>query len=218
MKYVGYHRTSTKEQNPDRGIRALNDFSKQRGIKIKKIYVDQATGKNFNRPQYKIMRDEVLDEGDVLIISELDRLGRNKEDTLKELKYFKEHGIRIMILELPTTLMEEGEQDNKLYKSMVEIVTNLMIEMLAAQAETELAKMKKRQKEGLDTLREKGEWYKLGRPRVMKQEEFNREYQKVEKGEVAPYELMRRLNLKRSTYYLYRRNYKAEGKIGGGNQ
>lgn len=207
MKYVGYHRTSTKEQNPDRGIRALNDFAKQRGIKIKKIYVDQATGKNFNRPQYKIMRDEVLDEGDVLIISELDRLGRNKADTLKELKYFKEYGIRVMILELPTTLMEEGEQKDELYKLMLEIVTNLMIEMLAAQAETELAKMKKRQREGLDTLREKGEWYKIGRPRVMKQEEFNREYQKVLKGEVAPYELMRRLNLKKSTYYLYRKKY-----------
>lgn len=207
MKYVGYHRTSTKEQNPDRGIRALNDFAKQRGIKIKKIYVDQATGKNFNRPQYKIMRDEVLDEGDVLIISELDRLGRNKADTLKELKYFKEYGIRVMILELPTTLMEEGEKKDELYKLMLEIVTNLMIEMLAAQAETELAKMKKRQREGLDTLREKGEWYKIGRPRVMKQEEFNREYQKVLKGEVAPYELMRRLNLKKSTYYLYRKKY-----------
>lgn len=207
MKYVGYHRTSTKEQNPDRGIRALNDFAKQRGIKIKKIYVDQATGKNFNRPQYKIMRDEVLDEGDVLIISELDRLGRNKADTLKELKYFKEYGIRVMILELPTTLMEEGEQKDELYKLMLEIVTNLMIEMLAAQAETELAKMKKRQREGLDTLREKGEWYKIGRPRVMKQEEFNREYQKVLKGELAPYELMRRLNLKKSTYYLYRKKY-----------
>lgn len=207
MKYVGYHRTSTKEQNPDRGIRALNDFAKQRGIKIKKIYVDQATGKNFNRPQYKIMRDEVLDEGDVLIISELDRLGRNKADTLKELKYFKEYGIRVMILELPTTLMEEGEQKDELYKLMLDIVTNLMIEMLAAQAETELAKMKKRQREGLDTLREKGEWYKIGRPRVMKQEEFNREYQKVLKGELAPYELMRRLNLKKSTYYLYRKKY-----------
>ena len=162
----------------------------------------------------------MLDEGDVLIISELDRLGRNKADTLKELKYFKEHGIRVMILELPTTLMDMGEYKDELLRLVMEIITNLMIEFLAVQAETELVKMKKRQREGLDTLREKGEWYKLGRPRVMKQADFNKEYQKVISGEIAPYELMRRLNLKKSTYYLYRKNYmgKSDGKIGEDSQ
>ncbi|MFV0364353.1 MAG: recombinase family protein, partial [Suipraeoptans sp.] len=46
-----------------------------------------------------------LREGDSLIVSELDRLGRNKADTLKELQYFKDHKIRVMVLELPTSLM-----------------------------------------------------------------------------------------------------------------
>lgn len=59
---------------------------------VKKIFTDQQTGKNFDRPRYLIMKEDVLRHGDTLIISEIDRLGRNKEDTLKELRYYKERG------------------------------------------------------------------------------------------------------------------------------
>lgn len=62
------------------------------------------TGKNFSRPRYTVLRDDILREGDILIIAEVDRLGRNKKDTLEELRLLANRNIRVMILEIPTTL------------------------------------------------------------------------------------------------------------------
>ena len=76
MKYVAYHRTSTKDQHLDRGIAEINKFCSDSGISLykDKVYTDQQTGKNFNRPRYSMLKDEILESGDVLIITELDRL------------------------------------------------------------------------------------------------------------------------------------------------
>ena len=108
MKYVAYHRTSTKDQHLDRGIAELTKYCADNAISLykDKVYTDQQTGKNFNRPRYTMLKDEILESGDVLIVTELDRLGRNKEATLKELRFFKDNGIRVMVLELPTTLID----------------------------------------------------------------------------------------------------------------
>ena len=57
MKYYGYHRTSTKEQHLDRGITAITDYCNEHNIKLEKIYTDQQTGKNFNRPRYTILKE-----------------------------------------------------------------------------------------------------------------------------------------------------------------
>ena len=97
MSVYGYHRTSTCDQHLDRGIQAINEYCQTNNLKLGKIFTDQQTGKNFDRPRYLIMKEDVLRQGDTLIISEIDRLGRNKEDTLKELQYYKGNGIRVFI-------------------------------------------------------------------------------------------------------------------------
>ena len=71
MKRYGYHRTSTKEQHLDRGITEINEYCKSNNLELEKIFTDQQTGKNFNRPRYTIMKEDVLREGDELIITEL---------------------------------------------------------------------------------------------------------------------------------------------------
>jgi len=106
MKRYGYHRTSTREQHLDRGITEINAYCTTNNLELEKIFTDQQTGKNFNRPRYTIMKEDVLRAGDELIITEVDRLGRNKQETLKELQYYRDNGIRVKILELPTTLMD----------------------------------------------------------------------------------------------------------------
>ena len=90
MKRYGYHRTSTREQHLDRGIAEITGYCESNNLSLEKIYTDQQTGKNFNRPRYTILKEDVLRPGDELIITEVDRLGRNKADTLKELQHFKE--------------------------------------------------------------------------------------------------------------------------------
>ena len=151
-KFVAYHRTSTKDQHLDRGINEITEYCKSNNIKLykNKVYTDQKTGKNFDRPRYQMLKDEILEEGDVLIVTELDRLGRNKEATLQELRFYKEHNIRVMVLELPTTLIDLSSMENSMARMMMETINNMMIELYASMAQAEIEKKEKRQREGIE--------------------------------------------------------------------
>lgn len=216
MKYIGYHRTSTEEQKLDRGINEITKYCGTNGIKLHrdKIYCDRQTGKDFLRPNYQLLRQEVLEGGDVLIITEVDRLGRNKEDTLKELRYFKDNNIRVMILELPTTLVDINSMGNDMAKMMMETINNMLIELYASLAEAEMHKRVKRQREGYEALRASGKWEEvMGRPRALAKETFENDYKLVLEGKLRPVELMRQYNLSRATYYRYRDDYHKENNV-----
>ena len=202
MRY-GYHRTSTKEQHLDRGVAEITEYCKQNHLELERIYTDQQTGKNFNRPRYQVLKEDVLRSGDELIITEVDRLGRNKQDTLKELQYFKDNNIRVKILELPTTLMDYSKLDNSMAQMLMETVNNMLIELYAAMAQSEIEKKEKRQREGIEAKKARGEWNDYGRPVRMSIEEFRKEYQKVTEGKLKPFELMKKLGLSKSTFYRY---------------
>lgn len=205
-KYYGYHRTSTEEQHLERGIAEIQSYCQDNGIQLKELFLDQHTGKSFDRPEYKVLK-RILDEGDTLIITEVDRLGRNKADTMKELQWFKEHGVRLLILEIPTTLMDISNMDNELARLMLSTINNMMVELYVSMAEAEMHKKEKRQREGLEELRKSCNWDKMGRPRKMSQVEFNLQYGRVVKGEISPFKLMKELGLNKSTYYNYKKAY-----------
>ena len=160
--------------------------------------------KNFNRPRYTMLKDEILESGDVLIVTELDRLGRNKEATLKELRFFKDNGIRVMVLELPTTLIDLSAMENSMARMMLETINNMMIELYASMAQAEIEKKEKRQREGIEQKKARGEWDDYGRPRVMDLEEFATHYRLVQQGEKKPFELMRELGMTKPTFYRYK--------------
>lgn len=130
MKRYGYHRTSTREQHLDRGIKEITAYCEQNLLELEKIYTDQQTGKNFNRPRYQVLKEDVLRAGDELIITEVDRLGRNKQETLKELQYYRDNNIRVKILELPTTLMDISKLDNSMAQMLMETVNNMLCRTL----------------------------------------------------------------------------------------
>ena len=207
MSVYGYHRTSTRDQHLDRGIKAINEYCQTNNLEIGKIFTDQQTGKNFERPRYIIMKEDVLRRGDTLIISEIDRLGRNKEDTLKELRYYKENGIRVMILEILTTLVDYSSLDNTMAAMVMETVNNMLIEMYTVFAQVEVEKKEKRQREGIKAKKERGEWGDYGRPRVIDSDVFNEEYKKVVEGELKPFECMRALEMTKPTFYRYKKQY-----------
>ena len=60
MKRYGYHRTSTREQHLDRGIKEITAYCEQNNLELEKIFTDQQTGKNFNRPRYQVLKEDVL--------------------------------------------------------------------------------------------------------------------------------------------------------------
>ena len=146
----GYHRTSTREQHLDRGIAEITKYCEEHNMKLEKVYTDQQTGKNFERARYIVLTEDVLRAGDTLIITEIDRLGRTKQDTLDELRKLKEKNVRVMVLELPTTLIDYSSIDNEMAKMMMETVNNMMIELYASMAEAEMHKKQKSKKKDMN--------------------------------------------------------------------
>lgn len=80
MKRYCYYRTSTREQHLDRDIKEITAYCNQNQLELEEIYTDQQTGKNFNRPRYQVFKEDVLRAGDELITTEVDRIGRNKQE------------------------------------------------------------------------------------------------------------------------------------------
>jgi len=212
MLYFAYHRTSTTDQHLDRGIKSINDFIQERKISLHhSIFTDQCTGKNFSRPGYKSMKEEMLfqiSQGNEvsLVVTELDRLGRNKQLTLNEIRNMQSIGIRLMVLEIPTTLIELPN-DNNMSKMMMETINNMLLEMYASFAHAEMEKRAKRQREGIEAKKVRGEWSDYGRPRALDFNKFTSYYERVLKGELKPKEVMDLLNITKPTYYRYKKEY-----------
>lgn len=206
--YYGYHRVSTKDQNLDRGIKGIEDFCKQKNYPLQKIFLDKISGKSFDRPRYTVLKEDVLREGDTLILYELDRLGRNKKEIIDELRYYEDHNIRVMFLDIPTSTIDLSEESDSMNKLITDTINKVVIEIYAMQAETELQRKEKRQREGIEAKKARGEWDDYGRHRLMSTEEFAKQYKKVEQGKIGSLELMRQLKMKKSTYFKYVNEYK----------
>ena len=204
MQIYGYHRTSTKEQHLDRGIQEIERYCNEHEMALTNIFTDQETGKNFNRPRYTVLVEDVLRPGDILIVTELDRLGRNKYDTMQQIQRIKNMGVRLMVLELPTTLMDLSVMDNAMARMMLETINNMMLELYASMAQAELEKKEKRQREGIEAKKLRGEWDDYGRPSVMKQETFDENFQSVVSGETTPTQLRKNLREAGVTYKVYK--------------
>jgi len=210
MAVYGYHRTSTTDQHLDRGIKAIHEYCSANKLELTELFTDQQTGKNFNRPDYNALKRIAKHKGDIIILSELDRLGRNKEDTLKELQHYKELGVRVMILEIPTTLVDYSKMDNDMASMIMQTINNMLVEMYATFAHAEMQKREKRQREGIQAKKERGDWDNYGRPRAIEYRVFKTLYSKVLSKELKPFECMRQLGMTKPTFYRYKNRYEKE--------
>lgn len=190
-KILGYARVSSKEQNLDRQINELEKF-----VLKENILVDKASGKNFDRPGYQALKGALgLRAGDVLYITSLDRLSRNKEEIKAELQWFKDNKIRLKILDLPTSLIEvpQGQE------WILEMITNILVEVLASMAEQERLSIRKRQAEGIAAAKAKGKY--LGRPRLEYPINFESVYSRWVAKEITAKQAMKELGLASSSFY-----------------
>ena len=194
-----YIRVSTKDQNLDRQLAAVKEYRPE--LLEKNIYRDKQSGKNFERTAYLQLK-EVVRSGDELIVKELDRLGRNKEEIQKELAWFKEHKIVVRILDVPTTLIDFQGQE-----WVFEMINNVLIEVMGAIAQQERNKILQRQMEGIAAMPivdGKKVSVKTGRPignpgkQVVGFEKF---LAKTKKGEITVTESCRELGISRTQWY-----------------
>ena len=186
-----YARVSTKEQNLDRQLAAFREL----GADERDIICDKESGKDLDRPGYRMLRDYMLRPGDTLVIKSLDRLSRRKEDIKNELRHFQETGVRVKIIDLPTSMIEvpAGQE------WVLDMVNNILIEVLGTIAEQERETTLKRQAEGIAAAREKG--VDFGRPKIEYPSDWAQVYVAWKSGGISARMAMERLGLKKTTFY-----------------
>lgn len=192
---IGYIRVSTQEQNIERQISELKKY----GIEDRYIFIDRLSGatKSDTRPGFSALK-MVIRAGDVLYIHELDRLGRNKTDITKELRYFKENNILVRILDIPTTMVNL-DADNETTKIIMDMVNNVLIEVMATLAEADFNRIHKRQKEGIEAAKKRG--VKLGRPTMQITEDFKKAYTSWKNKEKMAKDIISDLKMKPASFY-----------------
>lgn len=207
---IYYARVSSKDQNLARQI----ELFKSMGATDEQIITDKKSGKDFNREGYLSLKSAMgLRSGDTLVIKELDRLGRNKDAIKEELEYWKSKGVRVMVCDIPTTMMELP--DNSQW--VIDMVTNILIEVLSTIAEQERLKTKNRREEGVASMPigEDGKRHSLktgratGRPNTELPSEWEQYYTRWKSGDITARSMMQSLGLKKSTFYNLVKQYEA---------
>lgn len=146
-KVYGYARVSSRDQNEERQMIALEKFP----VPPKRIFLDKQSGKDFNRPNYRrVLRR--LKKDDVLVIKSIDRLGRNYDEILIEWrKITKEIGAAIVVLDMP--LLDTRQVRGDL---MGTFIADLVLQVLSYVAQTERDNIRQRQAEGIAAAKARG--------------------------------------------------------------
>lgn len=197
-----YGRVSSKGQNLARQLESAKNYGKP----FDHVFTDKKSGKDFEREDYQKMKS-ILEPGDEVVVHALDRLGRNKEMIKEELAWFKEHGVIVRILNVPTTLIEypAGQE------WVMDMVNNILIEVLGAFAEQEREDNKKKQAEGIAAMpvNEKGrkistkpgkEGHVYGR-KEKRPDNFSEVYARQQGGEIKLAEALKLTGVGRTRWY-----------------
>lgn len=199
MRKFFYVRVSSKDQSVERQVAV----AKEMGIPEEYVFIEKASGKDFKRPEYQLMK-RMLRSGDILYIQSLDRLGRNKQMILEEwqeLIQIKE--IEIIVLDMPLL-------DTTRYKDLNGIetlISDLILQLLSYMAEDERNRIRARQKEGVEVAIRKG--VKFGRRKIEMTDTFPSVYQEWKQQKITAVEAMNRVGMKRNTFYRRVKEYES---------
>lgn len=200
MKRYFYSRVSSKDQNLARQLAVAKQYKQH----IDRVFSDKQSGADFVRDDYNKMKN-LAERGDEVVIPELDRLGRDKVGIKEELAWFKERGIIVRVLNVPTTLIEypPGQE------WVMDMVNNILIEVLGAMAEEERKNTRRRQAEGIAAMPTDAEGYKIsaktgrrfGRVAKARPENFREVYDRQQNGEIRLKEALLLVGVGRTRWY-----------------
>ena len=146
---------------------------------------------------------KAMRKGDTLYIKSIDRLGRNKELIKNYLNQFKEKGIRVKIIDIPTTMQDRPQEE----EWVIDMINNIIIEVYTSMAEQERQNIKQRQSEGIAVAKSKGKH--LGRPVMELPEEWNKLYKEWKAGQITAVAFMDAIGMKKATFYKKVKEYEA---------
>lgn len=204
-RVMGYARVSSTGQNLDRQLMALRKY-----VPDENIVTDKQSGKNLERPRYQALKGPLgLRRGDILVITSLDRLSRNKQEMKGELQWFKDHGIHLQVIDLPTTMIRLGEGQEWIR----DMVNNILIEVLSSIAEEERRTIRQRQREGIAAARTQGK--RFGRPEKEYPEDWEIYYARYKQGELTRKYIVQQMGISVERFkYLARKYEKGQVKRG----
>lgn len=194
-KVYAYCRVSHNDQNVSRQVTAVKAYALEHELVLdeRDIIIDKASGKDFCRDGWRLLKEHLLRPQDILIIKELDRLSRDYNGIKEEWHNLCFMNINIVIIDTPIL--------NTLEKSDLEktLISNIVFELLAYMAEAERKKIRQRQAEGIANAKANGK--KLGRPKIIIPDNFDSVIDKWKQGDITAKTAMSLLRLKRTSFY-----------------
>ena len=142
MAKIGYARISASDQNMARQLEQLAN--------VDKLFQEAMSGASKERPQLKAMLDYIR-EGDRVVVTELERLGRNNKELTEVMNEIQNKGATLEVLNLPTL---RGIEDDNLRR----LLNNLILELYKYQAQAERERIKERQAQGIAIAKIKGKY------------------------------------------------------------
>ncbi len=142
MTRIGYARISTSDQNMARQLEQLNQ--------VDKLFQEAISGANKDRPQLQAMLAYIR-EGDIVVVTELERLGRNNKELTEVMNDIQAKGATLEVLNLPTL---RGIEDDNLRR----LLNNLILELYKYQAQAERERIKERQAQGIAIAKTQGKY------------------------------------------------------------
>lgn len=142
MVKIGYARVSTTDQNLDRQLEQLKH--------VDRLFQEAVSGVSKDRPQLKAMLDYIR-EGDIVVVTELERLGRNNQELTEVMNQIQTKGATLEVLNLPTL---RGIEDDNLRR----LLNNLILELYKYQAQAERERIKERQAQGIAIAKTQGKY------------------------------------------------------------
>ena len=196
-KIYGYIRVSSVDQNEARQLAAMQRLQ----VPEKHIYLDKQSGKDFERPNYQNLIGK-MQQGDLLYILSIDRLGRNYKEIQKQWRYLTgEKGIDICVIDMPLL-------DTRQYKDLLgTFISDIVLQILSFVAESERDNIRKRQAQGILAAKAKG--VRFGRPEASIPKNFNKLVRQWRQDELPLKEVLSRCRISRATFYRRLRDLEA---------
>ena len=196
MNIYGYIRVSSADQNEDRQLFAMQELQIPQG----NLFVDKQSGKDFQRPEYMKLA-ELLENGDLLYIKSIDRLGRNYEEIQNQWRILtKEKGVDIVVLDME--LLDTRREKNLLGT----FIADLVLQVLSFVAQSERESIRKRQAEGIAVAKTRG--VRFGRPEKPLPDNFGELVRKWERQQIKTCDIVKLCKMGRSTFYGKLKEYK----------
>lgn len=199
----GYARVSSKDQNLARQFEALA----QAGVEPGHVYADKASGKDFERPAYQVLKAR-LRRGDTLVVKSIDRLGRSYEEIIAEWRVLTaERGIGIVVLDMP--LLDTRDQAQNPAGLTGRLIADIVLQLLSYVAQIERDNIRQRQAEGIASAHARG--VKFGRPKAKQPRGFKATCRAYESGRISQRQAAKKLKVSAATF---RKWVRTEAQVG----